>query len=138
MNKFDKILIGLTIVLSIFAFTFYVKNTSQVQGSVAIANDYIATSTRQAVTGQVMQSYIVLDSTNGALGSVIVTGANTGVINFYDGTTTSAHSDYATTTLFVIPASLVAGTYTVDARFTRGLIFELVSGLMPTTTITYR
>jgi len=78
----------------------------------------------------------------GSLGSVVITGAAAGVLNFYDATTTnSAKRDatQATSTLLVasLPASLAAGTYTFDVTFSRGLIVDII-GTAPTSTVTFR
>lgn len=113
-------------------------------GSVSRFSDYTSTTTRQAVTGAVLTNYTVLGAnaatvgSSVALGSVVITGANTGIINIYDATTTGPHSDSATTTLASFPASTVAGTYIFDVTATKGILIELSAGLMPTSTITWR
>jgi hypothetical protein len=78
----------------------------------------------------------------GSLGSVVITGAAAGVLNFYDATTTNAtkrDATQATSTLLVasLPASLAAGTYTFDVTFSRGLIVDII-GTAPTSTVTFR
>ena len=123
--------------LMIMLATYLVMNKPVALGSALVGNDYQATTTR-AVTGVALPSYFVLKSAGGSLGSIIITGANTGVINIYDSTTTGMHSLYATTSVAMIPASAAAGTYTFDVDIQRGIVFELGTGLMPTTTITYR
>ena len=112
-------------------------------GSVSVSNEYRATSTALSagygagtVDAQIKTGY-------GTLGSVVVLGADTGVVNLYDATTTDATlraSSKATSTILItsLPASLVAGTYTFDVRFNDGLLLDLVQGNMPTTTITFR
>lgn len=113
-------------------------------GSVGVSNEYQSTSTAPSTLfgAQTAQSKIIKTG-QGALGSVIITGANTGVINFYNATTTDINlrtGQVATSSILIasIPASTVAGTYTLDVQFTTGLIYDLYGGLMPTTTITYR
>ena len=116
-------------------------------GSVEVSNEYLATSTAASgaygavTTGRVIKGGITKAS--GTLGSVVVTGANTGVLNFYDATTTDVTlrtGNKATSTILLasIPTNMAAATYTFDVQFTDGLLLELVSGTMPTTTITYR
>jgi len=84
----------------------------------------------------------ILDTDGGTLGSVVITGAATGVINIYDATTTDIGArapSQSTSTIFItsFPASTAAGTYTFDATFYRGLIVDII-GTIPTTTVTYR
>lgn len=115
--------------------------TSPILGSVSVGNDYVATSTAaNSVYGAVTANRLVRTGP-GTLGSVIITGANTGIINFYNATTTVlTQRATATSTILLasIPASAAAGTYTFDVQFSDGLFIELVSGIMPTSTITYR
>lgn len=113
-------------------------------GSTIVGQDYLATSTAASnVYGASVTAGKLLKSGSGAMGSVIITGANTGIVNFYDATTTDISkrtNNTATNTLLIasLPASLVAGTYTFDVAVNSGLYLDLVSGNMPTTTITFR
>lgn len=117
-------------------------------GSVSQTDEYIATSTAgNSLQGAFTTSRVVKTGV-GTFGSVVITGANTGIIAFYDATTTDATkraSSMATSTIFLgaIPASAAAGTYTFDVRFSNGLFVDrnpqdLGGGAFPTTTITYR
>lgn len=79
----------------------------------------------------------------GSLSQVVITGANTGVMNFYDATTTNINSrasSMPTSSILLasIPASAAAGTYTFDATYTIGLLVDIHSGSAPTSTILYR
>lgn len=113
-------------------------------GSVAVSNDYIATTTAaNTVFGASISADKVIKTGYGALGSVVITGANTGVVNFYNATTSDVNlrtGNIASSSILIasIPASAAAGTYTFDAQFTAGLLINVVSGNTPTTTITYR
>ena len=113
-------------------------------GSVDVSSEYTATSTAEAATyGAGITATAQVKTTGGTLGSVVVTGAATGIVNLYDATTSDATlraSSKATSTLLLVslPASLAAGTYTFDVRFRDGLLLDLESGVMPTTTITFR
>lgn len=113
-------------------------------GSVAVSNEYIATSSAaSSVYGATVSSSRIIKTGPGALGQVTITGANTGVVNFYNATTTNVNlrtGQKATSTILIasLPASLAAGTYVFDAQFTDGLFIDVVSGNAPTTTILYR
>ena len=139
INKhLGKLLIFATCLVLFATFLFVNRQAQIASGSTSIVDAYYATSTRNHA-GTPIQSYTVIKPGAGMLGSVVITGAAAGVINIYDASTTGPHSDYATTAIAVIPASLVAGTYTFDAVATRGIVFEMVSGgTMPTTTITWK
>lgn len=142
MSKLQTILLTLAISFTVFAIVLISSPQTLPFSGVNYGSEYIATSTKKSTDGtNNIASYTVIPECTQALGSVVITGANTGVVNIYNATTTGAHSDYATTSslLATIPASTAAGTYVFDARATRGgLVFELASGNMPTTTITCR
>jgi hypothetical protein len=109
-------------------------------GSVSVTDEYQATSTRNAFDGTPnggISTGKVLCTGPCTLGSIVITGADVGVIEFYDATSTAQHTDYATTTLVSISASTAAGTYTFDLQASRGLLYRVV-GTAPTTTITFR
>lgn len=112
--------------------------------SVAVSNEYMATSTAASTGyGATITGSKLIRTGQGALGSIIITGAAAGVINFYDATTTDITKrtgNTATSTILIasIPASLAAGTYVFDVAYKTGLFFDLPSGTMPTTTVTYR
>jgi hypothetical protein len=85
----------------------------------------------------------VLKTGWGTLGSVIITEAG-GEFILYNATTTdiAAGNDQRSSTSSLLmarfPASAAAGTYTIDAVFTDGLLIDFVSGTIPTTTITWK
>lgn len=136
MSKLQTILLTLAITFTVFAIVLISRPQTVSFGSVNRGNEYTSTTTRN-FSGTALTTR-VLTTDPGALGSITITGANTGIIRIYDATTTGAHSDHATTTLAEIPASAAAGTYVFDVISTRGLVFEVVSGLAPTSTISYR
>ena len=115
---------------------FQVAPESQVLGSVTQGNEYFSTTTRNHL-GTELTNLKVLKTNSGSFGSVIITGAGTGVMNFYDATSTVTNTEWATTTLASFPASTAAGTYTFDVVFSKGLLFEEV-GSVATSTITWR
>ena len=137
------IYVGLGI-LAAFLVGYTMKRDGGPLGSVGVSNEYSATTTSATANqGSMIITDTVVRTGNGALGSVVITGANTGVVNFYNATTTDVGKrtgNPATSTILIatLPASLAAGTYTFDAKFTTGLLIDLDSGLMPTTTVTYR
>jgi hypothetical protein len=105
-------------------------------GSVNQGNEYHSTTTPYLASGT------ILNSTAGALGSVIVTATSTGVMYFFDATTTDVNkrtNNTPTTTLLLasFPAGVPVGTYTFDAAYNNGLIVVYTS-TVPTTTVTYR
>ena len=108
-------------------------------GSVQLGQDYLSTSTG----GNLIPAPLTLLVNGvGALGSVVITGADTGILNFYDATTTDINlraSSKSTSSIWVasIPASTAAGTYIFDTLVTDGLYLERI-GESPTSTITFR
>lgn len=130
-----SLFIGLCIILALIILS---DKPQTVVGSVAQSSEYKSTTTRSGV----FPTLVAVKETPGTLGSVVITGAAAGVINFYDATTTDITKrtgNKATSTIILptFPASAATGTYTFDISFYDGLIVETI-GTMPTTTITYR
>lgn len=143
MSTLQKVLLALAFSLTLLGFVL-VSQKGTSFGSVSNYNEYTATSTVNIFDGTSAicggNGGQIISQGQTTLGSVVITGANTGIINFYDGTTTAAHSMYATTSVASIPASLAAGTYTFDVVVTRGLHCHMVgaAGTAPTSTVTWR
>jgi len=143
MNKLLLSIIGVAIIVAGVLWYFHPSEPIEPIKGVSEGNQYNATSTAAsngygAITGDQL-----IKTGWGTFGSLVITGANTGVMNFYNATTsdiTKRTGNKATTTLLItsIPASLTAGTYVFDAIFTNGLLLELENGIMPTTTILHR
>lgn len=134
------IIIAYIVVAILFVFTLaFSFQPQKAQSSIGDSSyGYQATTTKSAVLGVTLTSPQTLSLGFGVLGSVIITGKNTGTIYIYDATSTNAHSDYVgTTTLAIIPSNAPEGTYTFDALYTRGLVVES-SGLVATSTITWK
>lgn len=134
--------IGALIILG-FVFVFRFPAAENVVGSTIQGNEYIATSTGQTNQfGAITSGTVLLKSGSCSLGSVVVTGDNTGALNFYDATTSDATKRAITATTSLLLASVAASateeTYTFDVTCTRGLLMVLQNGTMPTTTVTYR
>lgn len=137
MSKFEKIVISLAFASAfLFAINLSLQVPQPAFGSVNYANEYQSTTTRAANTGAAMASPTLIKNGYGTLGSVVITGSNTGIINILDATST-IHTDSGTTTLATFGASAAAGTYTFDAIFTKGLLVE-INGVVASSTITYR
>lgn len=138
------VLAGLALLLtSLLGQTVNPTTPETVFGGVTVGNEYRATSTAASATYGAWTTGRLVKTGTGSLGTIIITGANTGVINVYDATTTSVlkrATSKATSTILVasFPASTAAGNYVFDVEIKDGLYIDLVSGLMPTTTITYR
>ena len=131
-------------VLFLSALIAYFVAIQPTEASVSFGNEYQATSTAaSAVYGARTETEGLLQTGFGSLGSVVITGANTGTINLYNATTTNVDlrtGNVATSSILIasFPASTAAGTYVFDAQFTTGLIYSVVGGNVPTTTITWR
>jgi hypothetical protein len=113
------------------------------QGATIQGNDYQATSTGAASTYGAFTGSRLIKTGYGSFGNVVVTGANTGIVNFYDATTTditlrTGNKSTSSILITTLPASMAANDYIFDVALSNGLYLELVSGIMPTTTVTYR
>lgn len=113
----------------------------EVSASTPLGGEYQATTTNTFTTVTAQADRVLL-STNGTLGAITITGANSGTINLYDATTSNISDrtgQVATNTILVasFPASTAAGTYTFDRVVVNGLYLS-VSGTAPTSTIMYR
>lgn len=129
------VIVGLMAVVAVFA--LFVGNQRQAEGSVMIGGEYQSTTT----TALINASTTVVYSGTGVFGSVVITNPEltTGTFTFYDGTTTSSHPDWATTTLANFSVGSTAGTYTFDVSVRKGLIFEYKgSGLLASSTVTFK
>lgn len=127
----------------LIAGSVYFNSLKLVSGSVNDSSAaYESTTTRASFDGTAITATGAAPKTLsvgfGTLGSVVITGASAGTIDLYDATTTGAHSDYVgTTTLASFPLSTVAGTYTFDVQYKKGLMLVL-SGTTGTSTITWK
>lgn len=133
---------GVVVIIVIGVFVFG-GDREDGRGSVVQGGEYVATSTASNTLYGAFTGDQLLKTGWGTFGSVIITGANTGIMNIYNATTsdvTKRTNAIATSTILMasFPANTVVGTYTFDVVFTTGLLVELESGLIATTTITYR
>ena len=124
---------GIVIVAVLIGATVFRSHTTV--ASTSWGSEYQATSSAPVAGGVSYTS--ILNTGTGAFGSIVITGKGTGSIYIYDGTTTTQHNAWATTTLAVIPNNAPEGTYTFDVAYRQGLIVEYKNAAA-TTTITYR
>lgn len=108
-------------------------------GSVGIASEYQSTTTSQ---GRFLTGTTRLCSSQGALGSVIMTGPTSGVMQFFNATTSSISQRISTmSSSSILLADLTnysaTTTQTFDLIATNGLLVD-IQGTVPTSTITYR
>lgn len=134
--KFVLSLTALLLVVGVFSIVWQRANNAL--GSVTSGSEYYATSTKDHL-GNTVSDLQVLKAGPGALGSVVITGANAGTFCLHDATTTNAtlRTKTATSTVVCFPTSAAVGTYTFDSTFGDGLILDYVTG-MATATITWR
>lgn len=105
------------------------------------SSGYYATSTRN-FAGTAIAGLTTLKAGPGIFGSLVITGAGAGTINFFDATTSNVNlrtGNAATSTILIasFPVSTAAGTYTIDATLNSGLLMEVI-GTAPTSTPTWK
>lgn len=142
MTAAEKAFITLAIVVAGFLGFMWLTQAPVALGSNIQGNDYIATSTAANGSLGAFTTTRVLKTGQGSLAQYNITGANTGIVNFYNATTTSVllrTGAKATSTILIasFPASTAAGTYMFDAEYTDGLLIE-ITGSAPTSTVSYR
>jgi hypothetical protein len=116
-----------------------VVNHEPLFGSVSVTSEYNASTT--ILNGVNVDTLI--KASPGTLGSVIITTAGNTVFNLLDATTTDVTkraTGQSTTTIMIaqFPASAAVGTYTFDSTFSKALFFDVISGTLGTSTITWR
>lgn len=143
-NVWIKNSIAIAILFGMFIVAMIMFDTSlPVQASINQGSEYLATSTGQySANGEITSGIVSLKTNYGSLGSVVITGDNTGMLHFYDATTSDVSKrtgNKPTTTIHIatIAASAAENTYVFDAVVAQGLLM-VVSGTAPTSTVTYR
>jgi len=142
--NYKNILAVAVLLIAVTLAMLVLQNPREAGASIRSGDEYTATSTAaNSLYGATITGDRLIKTGYGSLGSVIITGANTGVINFYNATTSNVlrrTGNTATSSILLasFPASVAAGTYTFDVTYTDGLLVELDSGVMSTSTITYR
>lgn len=142
-NRITVSVIAIALLVIAGLLAYIAATPRQALGSAIEGQEYLATSTAAVnVYGANIQASALIKTGRGGLAQVVITGANTGTMHFYNATTsdiTKRASSKATSTILLasFPASTAAGTYTFDVAFTDGLYLD-VSGTVATSTITYR
>lgn len=133
-----KNILALTLLVAVLGvFSIIWQRPGEVQGSVAVANEYTATTTDAGWSTATTQCKDTLTSSK-VLGSVIVTKTSNATLTVYDATTTASHSNHATTTIASFPLTTV-GVYTFDVEVSRGLCVMVDTTVgVASTTITTR
>jgi len=142
MSNTTKVYLVLFVLVMLLAFMLIwgaANHPYTAEGSSVVGNDYYATTTGATSGNPAIRT---LKTGDGALGSVVITGANSGTITVYNATTSNVTlraSGKASSTIIIadFPANAATGTYTFDAQITDGLLV-VTSGNAPTSTVTYR
>ena len=103
-------------------------NKEKKLGSVALSNDYTATTT---TSGTAAANYTIF-SGSGSLGSIVVASSSASTFTILDANGT------ATTTVATLKAAIGENTYTFDRALTNGLIITVPSGFNGQYITTYR
>lgn len=143
MNTTLKVTVGVGIgalmAVILLMYAFISGQSHRVSASVDDGQGY----NHVALSGQIpLSASGILKAGPGMLGSFVITGATTGIVEFYDATTSNvslraASMSTSSITVASFPASTGAGTYTLDATLANGLV-TYVSGTAPTSTVTYK
>jgi len=142
--NYKNILAVAFLLIAVTLAMFVLQRPQNAFGSIRVGDELHATSTASnTVYGATITGDALIRTGQGALGSVVITGAATGIWSIYNATTSNVLArtgNVATSTILLasFPASTAAGTYTFDVTYTTGLLVELESGVMSTSTITYR
>lgn len=143
-KTFTHSIIIFSLFLAFFTYSTITYHPLAAEGSAMQGMEYQSTSTAaSSVYGAQTASQVLLKTGQGSLAQVTITGSNTGIINFYNATTSSAAlrtGQAASSTILIasFPASTAAGTYTFDASFVSGLLMTREGGNQPTSTIMWR
>ena len=112
--------------------------------SVEVGNAYTSTTTPTLadLTNLCPAGVGFASSTTGTLGSVVVTGGNTGKLDILNASTSNVNlrtGNKATSSLYLasFPILATTTTYTFDIEFTNGLLVDYTTAAA-STTITYR
>ena len=132
----NKILGAIIVALGVAVFVLLpIKITVEKEnsfGSVIRGSEYYSTST---FAGAVAREHTIFTG-GGAIGSIVfVSSSAAGGFSVYDA---GVVSSTPTTTLFVSPASITAGTYTIDRSIINGLRIVVPSGFNGQVITTYR
>lgn len=124
-------------IVAVFGLSFGRQN--QVAASIVTGESYNSTSTP---FGAQLATTTLIKKGSIQLGSVIITGVNTGVFYLYDATTsdiTQRAASLASSSILVtsFPANAATGTYQYDVTLQYGLLYSGTTNVA-TSTITYK
>ena len=136
----SKSIIALALVIFVVG-VFYFNDESKVAQGLTLEGHYATTTAGNAVYGSFTTGRLIKTG-YGYFDKLVITGANTGVLNFYDATTTditkrTGNTSTSSILIASVPASAAAGNYLFNTALVHGLYVDLVSGTMPTSTISY-
>lgn len=140
-TKYAVGFLGAIVLVLMLGFSF--RNPSVVVGSVQDGQGYYATTTSAAPDALgTLATVKTLRSGPGMLGSIVLTGPNSGTMALYDATTsdiTLRTGGIATSSLLIayLPVNATSTTYTYDVQFKIGLLFVQI-GAAATSTITFK
>jgi len=137
-----NIIIGIVIALVVVVgYGFVTGDKTDVVNPIggSIGNEpFMATSTGETAE---ISAISTLKGSWGTLGSVVITGSNSGEIYLYDATTTNntLRASVATSSITIahFDSSPTVGNYDFNMVFNNGLVLEL-TGTQSTTTVTFK
>lgn len=142
--KYLKYIALLVVCLTVITLSIVNAPRQEVGASMNGLDGYFATTTCATGCANFLSANTVLIKSGGQtmLGSVIVTGSNSGIIDLYDATTSDVNlrtSNLATSSIRIanFPTNTATGTYVFDTVVKRGLLY-VGSGTVATSTITWK
>lgn len=104
-------------------------------GSIETGQDYYATTTYNV--GRLIKG------SSGSLGSIVITKVGDANFQLLDATTTNVaarkgNKSTSSITLAAFPTNASTGTYQFDVSFNDGLLIDVISGTLGSSTITFR
>lgn len=138
LKEYSLVLAGFAVALLAGYVLF--ANSHEALGSVAQTNEYQATSTYPNYDGTGVR--VLRAATGSTFGSYVIAGKNTGLVTFYDATTsdvTQRAAALSTSSILIadFPTNAPEGTYTFDVVTKYGLLM-VTSGSVATGTATFR
>lgn len=142
LTNYKNIIAVAVLLVAVTLAMLVLQQPREAYGSIRVGDELLATSTSASSAYGAFTASRVIVAGQRTFGSVIITGANTGTLNFYDATTTNVDlrtGNKATTTILIasFPGSTAAGTYMFDTVTKDGLFIDII-GLAATSTVTYR
>src|SRR3990167_464919 len=127
LSNYKNILAVAFLLVAVTLAMFVLQSPRDASASIRSGDEYTATSTASnTMYGASITGDALIKTGYGSLGSVVITGAATGIWNIYNATTSNILArtgNVATSSILLasFPASLAAGTYVFDVTYTTGL-----------------